>query len=340
MNLIRNLSILSFMLLFISSCSSGNDADSRSNPTVVERLADKVKPNSSAAQLTEEKKRRQEYEQILELFRPDYAIESDGRFINKFTEDKFLQFSQIPAFRGCAYGLAGYNSPFGIDSLPYRVDLSASGEPEPGNVREGARDLADTAIIEVQLSAYMERLNIPKSVYWEPLQAWVKKDLDWENERNFEEISVRLPLPCNDFCENAQIFEYLAMRLDGEFILEINRRLKTAKLGEKLQLEPTDGCGAGEVAFKIQTSPRNARASLIQLMDFRLCEVRRIDPYNREKCRGWVDFRDGQNALLSGKYRWEVAASGKVSRGVVEPPLDVGMNDQGTSKTLLKLGGG
>jgi hypothetical protein len=63
------------------------------------------------------------------------------------------------------------------------------------------------------------------------------------------------------------------------------------------------GCGAGETPHRFELQPADGEARVIRAFSFDLCAARRLNPWDTERCRGWVAVRDGGSLALSGTYR-------------------------------------
>lgn len=87
----------------------------------------------------------------------------------------------------------------------------------------------------------------------------------------------------------------------------------------------TEGCGAGELAVQIRTSPPGGRVSYITLFHHRLCQAKGQDADNPLQCRGWVEAVKSEE-FLSGRYAYQVRwPDGSTRRGIFDassaPPV-------------------
>lgn len=67
--------------------------------------------------------------------------------------------------------------------------------------------------------------------------------------------------------------------------------------------------------YRLRPVPAEGRVFVLPRFSFRLCELQKLDPYDRSRCQNWVDV-SGQPANLIGRYAVSAEwASGKPNRG-------------------------
>jgi hypothetical protein len=267
------------------------------------------------------------YAQIRTVLAEDYAVGPDGKFASPVAEERFQLFQEIRQFRGCTYGSSTYNPYFGLTGKPvlfptYEEDGSLSDPSENPSLQEEdpAPDplddpnlyithwpkdkIEETAIIDVQISSYLKRMGLPEEIYEKPLAKWIA-DSRSGNVESYRVVKFKFKsVEANTDVESE------IPKLDAELIKAINTNIERAGLSHIILLEADFECGAGDIAYRLQTVPKNSTVSIIQTWNFKLCKARKIDPYDKTKCDGWRDFRDGQRVLLAGDYKWSMAAAG------------------------------
>ena len=87
------------------------------------------------------------------------------------------------------------------------------------------------------------------------------------------------------------------------------------------------GCGAGETAVLLRTSPARATVWLITQFSFDVCKAKGLDPWDRGACGRWGEVALERKTYLSGSYVYQAQWVGGVkTRGQtsVTPSLDEG----------------
>jgi hypothetical protein len=74
-------------------------------------------------------------------------------------------------------------------------------------------------------------------------------------------------------------------------------------------------CGGGEIHVRLVTRPAEAKVYVIKLFDYTLCDVRHIDPSDKEHCFGWMP--NAADVLdMSGWYEYQaIWPDGKITGG-------------------------
>jgi hypothetical protein len=81
-------------------------------------------------------------------------------------------------------------------------------------------------------------------------------------------------------------------------------------------IEARGECGAGEQPFLIRSAPVGAKVWLATRFAYNLCTVRRIDGWDRDRCRRWSEMDPAVPAALSGTYMYQARwPDGRMARG-------------------------
>jgi hypothetical protein len=184
-----------------------------------------------------------------------------------------------------------------LDCLSANADLGVNeGDPD-GSVIQVAMEIE-------QLGQSLRALAVPPAV-WQPL-------LD-SMQRAAMDALGRPPQRGGSAADQALFQRHDALKAQLE---QAVIRHQKQRRGPPVVLQ--EGCGAGELPVELSTRPPGGKVSYITLFRHRLCEVQRIAPTDRQRCRGWVDAVKKQE-FLSGQYAYQVRwPDGQLSSGVFD----------------------
>jgi hypothetical protein len=101
----------------------------------------------------------------------------------------------------------------------------------------------------------------------------------------------------------------------------------------KAPIKSEGGCGAGESAFVVRTSPANARVWVVNAFAYHVCTLRVPDPWSLQGCR-WTELDPANPTMASGRYMYQARwPDGTTSRGA---RLFEGTGDQVETITIRK----
>lgn len=186
-----------------------------------------------------------------------------------------------------------------LDCLDAGLDLGV-GEKDPDSM------VIQVAMEVEQLGQSLRALALPPAL-WQPL-------LDGMQSAAIEALAE----PSTRGAAHQRSVERLSARHQAlkEQLEQAAVRHQRQRRGPPVVLQ--DGCGAGELPVELRTRPAGGRISYITLFRHRLCEVQRIPPTDRQRCRGWVDVVKAQE-FLSGQYAYQVRwPDGQLSSGVFD----------------------
>ena len=117
---------------------------------------------------------------------------------------------------------------------------------------------------------------------------------------------------------------------EGSLVAILNAE-RIARQLDVPELMEVEGCGGAEDTVILQTRPAGGQVWVISAFAFRVCSLRRPDPWDKFACR-WSEVEVGAEAGLSGRYVYEVRwADGTVNRGIREL---IGPGPDGDSPTF------
>ncbi|MBQ0958722.1 hypothetical protein KAK06_07090 [Ideonella sp. 4Y11] len=239
--------------------------------------------------------------------------------------DPALRFAQIrqaavaadPALAQPARpGLPGDPTPL-LDCLSAGLDLGVDDKDPEGGVIQIAMEVE-------QLGQSLRALAVPPAV-WQPLLDTMQRGAIDALTR----LAQRGGSAAADQALN-QRHTQLKEQLEQAVI-----RHQRQRRGPPVVLQ--EGCGAGELPVELSTRPPGGQVSYITLFRHRLCEVQRIVPTDRQRCRGWVDAVKKQE-FLSGQYAYQVRwPDGQRSSGVFDTRPAAMADGQGEDVVRIQL---
>jgi hypothetical protein len=85
-------------------------------------------------------------------------------------------------------------------------------------------------------------------------------------------------------------------------------------------VDPSWGCGAGEIEVEIRSDPPLAAIHMIPELYFSVCEDNTSDPWDKTQCRWWTP--SPEVGLVSGAYAYQgITAEGETRRGKISIDL-------------------
>jgi hypothetical protein len=150
-----------------------------------------------------------------------------------------------------------------------------------GDDNSSLNKTADLAFDVLYMRATLEAAGYPKNIWTDALAEYERSNL-----ANIRSYSMDHPSPAK---------KRLAQKLNG---YKGPLRIKRIKV-----IAEAEGCGAGEVAIKIRTTPSARRVQYINSIKYQLCGRQGIDPQG-SRCDAWADYPGGEDgALMSGKNK-------------------------------------
>ncbi|NOS74775.1 MAG: hypothetical protein HOP36_09630 [Methyloglobulus sp.] len=121
-------------------------------------------------------------------------------------------------------------------------------------------------------------------------------------------------------------------QLDRLMALLNKYRIKHARHLPKVRIQ--HGCGDYDFSIKIAQEPKNGRIWLIPVFNYKLCQVKNIDPDNSQKCFGWEESTEDLLFYPRGEYHYMASwPDGFTRKGIL--PLDE--VEDGQTLTIKKL---
>jgi hypothetical protein len=100
--------------------------------------------------------------------------------------------------------------------------------------------------------------------------------------------------------------------MEPELLKELANKLNLylATKGDSQRFAKGGGCGSGESYVKVMLKPLGATFSYIPTLKFRMCEVRKIDPFS-SRCDGWLNGGPQLTQYNAGRYYFQVFFNGQ-----------------------------
>jgi len=190
------------------------------------------------------------------------------------------------------------------DEDPLKVGFNECGlyATEMGLDDQHLEGVADVAAFVVLMRAELNNadLRAVAEPYLQRLEAIATDRLDGVR-------GLRHKLNKNDFYDTkGRLWESLASALNKALVAHGMSSTERYALQE---------CGGGEIHVRLITRPDSAKIYVIKLFDYTLCDVRHIDPTDREHCFGWMP--NAADVLdMSGWYQYQaIWPDGKITAG-------------------------
>lgn len=177
-----------------------------------------------------------------------------------------------------------------------------------------ARHSAATAAAEIAMYKYfLSKLGIPSDIW--------QVNIDELDALGRNKFASYLPSKGYDY-QQALKFGGMKRKIIFGLTQKLNNYLNA---NGKPSVFGINMCGAGESFVKVIMSPPGGSFAYIPSLSFRICEAKKIDPWDRALCKGWLFGRSNITKYLAGDYFVEAfwgSGSSRVRQKIKINPSD------------------
>lgn len=202
----------------------------------------------------------------------------------------------------------------------FDLEFCSERDVEVGSATEGrATALEDLALKVSEIEAGLTRGGYSAAVFAGPLRLYEQQGL--------ARIASRAAHPRRRGADDPWLTDADAEALEAN-LSSMGRAVEAGRARLQPRLPPVvvqGGCGAGETAVLLRTSPARATVWLITQFSFEVCKAKGLDPWDRGACGRWGEVALERKTYLSGAYVYQAQWGGGVkTRGQtsVTPSLD------------------